>query len=135
MHISCKAPLPHIQAEVQEGGGLHYVKYKSPWAPYWDNYPCIIPVAHYRDSKELCYHYICICTLYIHVEQRALLRDQPIMLLFLPIMLCCSALKIHLLCSRTKIFGRLCCSLCKILHEQFTTCSRQFYKDCFIRVF
>ena len=24
-------------------------------------------------------------------------RDQPIMLLFLPIMLCCSALKIHLL--------------------------------------
>ena len=30
MHISCKAPLPHIQPEVWEGGGLQYVKYKSP---------------------------------------------------------------------------------------------------------
>ena len=27
------------------------------------------------------------------------------MLLFLPIMLCCSALKIHLLCSKTKILS------------------------------
>ena len=30
-------------------------------------------------------------------------RDHSIMLLFLPIMLCCSALKFYLLCSRTRI--------------------------------
>ena len=41
------------------------------------------------------------------------------MLLFLSIMLCCSALKIHLLCSRTRI-------LAYNFAWQFTTCSRQF---------
>ena len=38
-------------------------------------------------------------------------RDQLIMLLFLPIILvlCCNAIKIHLLCSRTGIVVRLLC--------------------------
>ena len=53
-------------------------------------------------------------------------RDQSIMLLILPIMLCCSALKIKLLCSRTGIVDRLLCYSYTILHEQFTTHSRQF---------
>ena len=47
------------------------------------------------------------------------IRDQPIMLLFLPIMLCCSALKIHLLCSRTRIVVRLLCfymQFCMAIH-------------------
>ena len=66
-------------------------------------------------------------------------RDQPIMVLVLLIMLCCSALKIYLLCSvlcsRTKIVVRLLCYSYTILHVQFTTSSRQFYKDCFIGVY
>ena len=49
-------------------------------------------------------------------------RGQPITLLFLPIMLCCSALKIHvlfsILCSRTIIVIKLLCFLYAILHEQ-----------------
>ena len=56
------------------------------------------------------------------------IRDQPIMLLCLPIMLCYSALKIYLLssilCSRTRIAGRLLCYLCTRLQKQLVTCSR-----------
>ena len=81
------------------------------------------------------------------------------MLLFLSIMLCCSALKIYLLCSilcRTIILVRVLCYLYTSLYEQITTCSRQLRKtvlleciyewcpsipldlsndDCFIRVY
>ena len=60
------------------------------------------------------------------------IKDQPNMLLFLSIMLCCSALKIHLLysilCSRTVIVVRLLWYLYTILHEQFTKCNRKFVK-------
>ena len=60
------------------------------------------------------------------------IKDQPNMLLFLSIMLCCSALKIHLLysilCSRTIIVVRLLWYLYTILHEQFTKCNRKFVK-------
>ena len=45
------------------------------------------------------------------------IRDYPIMLLLLPIMLCYSALKIHLLCSTIGIVIRLLCFLYAILHE------------------
>ena len=62
-------------------------------------------------------------------------RDQPIMLLFSPIMLCCSALKIYLLCSIlcsvTKIAVRVLCYLCKSLQEQLITCSRTFLERLF----
>ena len=49
-------------------------------------------------------------------------KEQPVMLLLLPIMLCFNALKIHLLCSRTRIVVRLLWYSYTILHEQFTTC-------------
>ena len=55
-------------------------------------------------------------------------RDQPIMLLFLTIMLCCNALKIYLLCSllcsRTRIVVRLLYFLCASLQKQLITCTR-----------
>ena len=56
------------------------------------------------------------------------------MLLFLPIMYAAVPLKLtyyvqYLLCSRTGIVVRLLCFLYAILHVQFTTCSRQFYKS------
>ena len=54
---------------------------------------------------------------------RQSIRDQPIML---SIMLCCFSLKIHLLCSITRIVVRLLRCLYAILHKQFTTCSRRF---------
>ena len=57
------------------------------------------------------------------------IRDQPI-ILFLSIMLCCSALKIHLLCSRTRIFVGLLC----FYVWQFTTCSRLFYQSVLMKV-
>ena len=53
-------------------------------------------------------------------------RDQPLMLLFLPIMLCCNALKFYVLCSRTRTVVRLLCYLYTSLHEQLTTSDRQF---------
>ena len=64
---------------------------------------------------------------YTHSASSAILaslgRDQPIMLLFLPIMLYCSALKTYVLCSRIRIAVRLLlCYLYTSLHEQFTTC-------------
>ena len=51
-------------------------------------------------------------------------RDQPIILLFLPIMLCCNALKIYLLCSRIRIVVRLLGFLCTSLQKQLITCTR-----------
>ena len=66
-------------------------------------------------------HKLMTCLHGIYNPAVAICRDQPIML-FLPIMLCCSALKIHLLCSilcsRTRIVVRLLCYLYTILHEQ-----------------
>ena len=53
-------------------------------------------------------------------------RDQPIMLLVLPIMLCLSALKIYLLCSRTGIVVRILCYLYTSYMEQ-TFEERLFY--------
>ena len=68
---------------------------------------------------------------YAIVVKYLIARDQPIILLFLPIMLCCSALIIYflysILCSR-KIVVRILCYLFTNLHEQFTTCNRQFKK-------
>ena len=54
-----------------------------------------------------------------HTKQLNPWPNQPIMLLFLSIMLCCSALKIHLLRSRTRI-------LAYNFARQFTTYCRQF---------
>ena len=57
-------------------------------------------------------------------------RDQPITLLFLPIILCCSALKFYLIMLNVMPMNRnyylTICFLYAILLEQFTTCSRQF---------
>ena len=38
-----------------------------------------------------------------YLIERVFSRDRPIMLIILPIMLCCSAHKIYLLCSRIRI--------------------------------
>ena len=58
-------------------------------------------------------------------------KNQPIMLLFLLITLCFGALKIYLLCSRTRILVRLVCYLCTSLQKQFITCSRQLFESMF----
>ena len=77
------------------------------------------------EKQKLDYAQTTVCLLYS-------IKDQPIMLLFLSIMLCCSALKIHplcsVLCSRTIIVVRLLWYLYTILHEQFTKCNRKFVK-------
>ena len=55
-------------------------------------------------------------------------NHQLIICLFLPIMLWCSALKIYLLCSILCLRARIIARLYTSLHEQFTTCSKQFIK-------
>ena len=66
------------------------------------------------------------------------IRDQPITLLFLPIMLCCSAFKIHILCSRIRIFVRLLCfymKFCMTIHYmQLTILYRLFYQSVLMKV-
>ena len=46
-------------------------------------------------------HVITVEELYVHMIALVsiFIRDRPIMLIYLPIMLCCSAHKIYLLCS------------------------------------
>ena len=58
--------------------------------------------------------------------------DQPLMLLFFPIMLCCSALKVHLLCSilcsRTGTVVRLLCFLYAIFMRNSLDVADNFIK-------
>ena len=65
-------------------------------------------------------------------------RDQPILLLLLPFMLCCNALKIRLLCSILCSRTRLLLD-CYSIYIQFCTSNslhvtETFVKDCFIGV-
>ena len=57
-------------------------------------------------------------------------RDQPTMCLLLPIMLHYSALKIHPIMLNSMLKNRNCCHTIMLficnLHEEFTTCNRQF---------
>ena len=64
-------------------------------------------------------------------------RDQPIML-------CCCALKIHLLCSRTGIFVRLLCFILIFIKTVLLECINEsikvyhhvlLYDDCSIRIY
>ena len=47
-------------------------------------------------------------------------RDRPIMLIFLPIMLCCTAHKIYLLCSKLCSRIRIVLSLSSLFKYKFT---------------
>ena len=68
-----------------------------------------------------------------------MVRDQPIMLIFLPIMVCCSALKMSPIIPNIMLKNKncwsdyyaICIQICmsNSLHE-----ADNFYKDCFIRV-
>ena len=51
------------------------------------------------------------------------IRDWPIMLIFLPVMLCCTAHKIYLLCSRIRIV----LSLSSLFIYKFTGISHYLY--------
>ena len=75
-------------------------------------------------------------------------RDQPIMLIFLPIMLCCSAHKIYPLCSRIRIvlYIQICINKSLLIAENLETvllgCIYRwqqnnvlFDNDCSIRVY
>ena len=68
-------------------------------------------------------------------------RDQSILLLLLPFMLCCNALKIHLLCSILCSRTRLLSDYYSIYIQFYTSNSlhisditESFVKDCFIGV-
>ena len=50
-------------------------------------------------EKCVCVLCVCVCVLCVYVCVCVCVRHQPIMLLILPIMLCCNAQNIYLLCS------------------------------------
>ena len=82
----------------------------------------------------------CAITIYVYVNctcrTELFLGTSLLCFYFYP--LCYAAVLIkftYYVCSRTKIVVRLCCSLCTILHEQFTTCSRKLYKTVLLECF
>ena len=83
---------------------------------------------HRRDNSRL-------CMLFKIIQQQVhfptndipapapITRDRPIMLIFLPIMLCCSAHKIYLLCSKLCSRIRIVVSLLSVFVYKFARIS------------
>ena len=127
---------------------LEIVVHGWPWVILWleSTWSCVLWSSLVVDKRASSIQFSCIIFYFVFlvdmspklildsglaVQQLVTLdKDQFIMLLFLPIMQCHSALKIYLLCpilcSRTRIVVRVLCHFNTSFHEQILA-ERLFY--------